>query len=66
MEGVVLWADHIQAIHSQRPILRSTKLLRQPEKKIMTDEILADEKINVCNMKGLIVHLGCMRAFVWD
>ena len=30
MEGVVSWANHIQAIHSQRPILRSMKLLGQP------------------------------------
>jgi hypothetical protein len=44
MEGVVLWAYHIQAIHSQRPILQSMKLLMQPEKKLLKDEILADEK----------------------
>ena len=31
MEGAVLWADHIQAIHSQRLILRSLKLLGQLE-----------------------------------
>ena len=31
-EGVVSWADHIQATHSQRLILRSTKVLMQPEK----------------------------------
>ena len=30
--GVVSWADHIQAIHSQPPILWSTKLLGQPKK----------------------------------
>ena len=36
LEGVVLWANHIQAIHSQRPILRSTKLLEQS--KILMDE----------------------------
>ena len=31
---VVSWANHIQAIHSQLPILQSTKLLRQLEKKL--------------------------------
>ena len=31
MEGVVSWADRIQAIRSQRPILQSTKFRGQPE-----------------------------------
>ena len=46
MESVVSWANHIQAIHSQHPILRSMKLLGQPGKKNknMIDEILVDEK----------------------
>ena len=44
MEGVWLWADHFQAIHSQSPILWFTKLLRHPPKKLPTDGILADEK----------------------
>ena len=38
MEGVWSWATHVQAIHSQRPILRSTKLHRQPPKKLPTYE----------------------------
>jgi MoxR-like ATPase len=43
MEGVVSWADYIQAIHSQRLILWSTKLIEQPRKKHLVDEILADD-----------------------
>ena len=39
MEGVWLWADHIQGIHSQSPIPRSMKLLGQPGKELMTGEI---------------------------
>ena len=50
MKGVVLWADHIQAIRSRCPILRSTKLFGQP---II---FFRRWKINVCKMKGLIIH----------
>jgi hypothetical protein len=35
MKGVVLWAHHIHAIHSRHPILRSTKRLGQPKKKLL-------------------------------
>ena len=52
MEGLVLWVDCIHAIRSQRSILWSTKLLGQPEKK----KLPTDQNINVCEMKGLIVH----------
>ena len=44
MEGVCSWVDHIQAIHSHGPILRSMKLLGQPEFLFPTDEISAYEK----------------------
>ena len=53
---VWLWANHIQATHSQSHILRSTKLLGQ-----IGQEHPMDEKINVCKMKGLIVH-----PIVWE
>jgi hypothetical protein len=43
MKGVVSWVDHVQAIHLRRPILQSTKLLRQPNKTFPMDEILMDE-----------------------
>ena len=65
MDGVVLWADHIQAIHSHRSILRSTKLLRQPGKKLLIDEILADEKSMFLQDEGVDCSADCMRAFVW-
>ena len=55
MEGVVSWANHIQAIHSQHPILRSTKLLRLLQKNFQRMKF-GRWKINVCKMKGLIVH----------
>jgi hypothetical protein len=55
MEGVVSWANHIQAIHLWCSILRSTKLLGQFGKKNPMDEILVDEK-SMWKMKGLIVH----------
>jgi hypothetical protein len=65
MEGVWSWADHIQAIYSERPILQSTKLLRQPEKnskrmKIwwMKSQCLQDEGADCSSHR--------MRAFVWD
>ena len=44
LEGVVSWAYHIQAIHSQHPILRSMKL--------PTDKILADEKLMFIRWRG--------------
>jgi hypothetical protein len=46
MEGVWSCADHIQAIHSQSPILRCTKLLEQFETKFSTNEFWVDE--NIC------------------
>ena len=65
MEGVVPWSDHIQAIHSQRLILRSMNLLGQPETKLLTDEILANEK-SMFEDEGVDCSFSCMKAFVWD
>ena len=42
MEGVVSWADHIQAILSQRPIQQSMKLLVPKVPKNTTFVILGD------------------------
>ena len=61
MKDVWSWANHIQAIHSQCPILRSTKLLGQPKKKPFDKWNCSRWKINVCKMKGLIVH-----PIVWE
>jgi hypothetical protein len=62
---MISWADHIQAIHSQCPIMRSTKFLGQPKKKLPKDEILEDE--NQClEDEGADCSSSCMRAFVWD
>ena len=61
--GMLLWADHIQAILSHCPIPRSTKLIGHPPKKIWIDEISADE--NQClEDEGVDCSSGCMRALV--
>ena len=68
MGGVWSWAEHIQAIHSQRAILQqSTKLLRQIEKKkkLPIDEILADEH-QCLQDERVDFSSRRMRAFVWD
>ena len=64
MKGVWSWAYHIQAIHSQSPILRSTKLLGEYEKEFgrmkfwqMKNQCLQDKGVD-CPHR--------MRAFVWD
>ena len=56
MEGVVSRVNHIQAIHSQRPILRSMKLLGSPEFFCYNGWNFSGWRINVFKMKGLIVH----------
>ena len=56
MKGVWSWADHIQAIHSQSPILRSMKLQGRPTKTTSKRWNFGRWKINVCKMKGLIVY----------
>ena len=53
-------ADHIQAIHSDRPILRYEKLLMQPWKKTSDGW-----KINIYKMKELIVHV-VVWEHLWD
>ena len=53
-------ADHIQAIHSNCPILRSEKLLVQPRKKTSDGW-----KINIYKMKELIVHV-VVWEHLWD
>ena len=65
MEGVWSWADHIQALHSQSPILRSTKLLGQHGKNLrqmkvrrMKNQCLQDEGVDDSSHH--------MKAFVWD
>ena len=55
MKGVWSWAYHIQAIHSQSPILWSAELLGQLEKRFWCMKVWW-MKINVCQMKGLILH----------
>ena len=70
--GVV--ADHIQAIHSHSPILRSMKMLGQPVQYIyiyiyikhLTDEILADENLQSLQDEGVDYSSRHMRAFIWD
>ena len=52
MQGVWSWIDHIQAIHSQRLILRSTKLFGQPEFVFSKDEMLGDEKSMFVRWRG--------------
>ena len=60
MKGVVSQAAHIQAIHSQRLILQCMKLPGQSKKN--TDGWTYNGwKINVCRMKGSVVH-----PVVWE
>ena len=54
MEGAVSWADSIQAIHSWRPILQSTKLLNQLEKILMT-----------CHFFLLEVHVSILQIIIY-
>ena len=65
MKGVWSWANHIQTIHSQSPILRSTKLLKQTgiffrRMKVwqIKNQYLQDEEVDCSSHR--------IRTFVWD
>ena len=61
MEGVWLWAHHIQAIHSESFILRSMKLLGQSKFfffRRMKNQCLQDERVDCSSHR--------MRAFEWE
>ena len=60
MEGVLLWADHIEAIHSHsHPTVYKT--VRAVWEKKFNGWNFGGWKINVCKMKGFIVH-----PIVWE
>jgi hypothetical protein len=54
MKGVWSWSDHIQAIHSQNPILRSVYETVRATQEKKTFRWM--NKISLCKMKELIVH----------
>ena len=56
MKGMVLWAYHIQAIHSHCPILKTYETSWATRNKNSDWWNFNRWKINVCKMKGLIVR----------